>query len=160
MIHRRTGAGSSKADPLQHMEWLEDARVSHSVLHAQTQSSLLDRAVGERVGVASRRHRWLCGVQRWKTAVMGEKPCLCHVYGDFSPKRRDIIRNKKTKLKKKYAISVSSAGRVELMKEMWVRALTWRKRVAGRLWGHRTRSRRVHKAGDMGRYIRVSRSRR
>lgn len=25
--------------------------------------------------------------------------------------------------------------------------------MAGRLWGHRARGRRVHKAGDMGRYI-------
>lgn len=78
--------------------------MSHSVLHAQTQSFLLDRAVGERVGVASRRQE--AQVALWcsemKTSChVGEKPCLCHVYGDFSPKRHGIIRNKKTKLKKK-----------------------------------------------------------
>lgn len=79
--------------------------MSHSVLHAQTWSFLLDRAVGERADVTSRRQEaqvalW-CSEEMKNSCHVGEKPYLCHVYGDFFPKGHGVIRNKKTKLKKK-----------------------------------------------------------
>lgn len=135
MTHRKTGAGSStEAEPL-HVEWLDNAQGSHEVLHSQTWSFLLDRAVGVRVDVTSGRQEvqvalW-CSEELKNSCLVREKPYLCHVFGDFSPKGHGVIKNKKTKLKKSIAISVSSAGSGKLMKEMWVRALTCRKEKSG-----------------------------
>lgn len=77
--------------------------------------------MGERADVTSRRQEaqvalW-CSEEMKNSCHVGEKPYLCHVYGDFSPKGHGVIRNKKTKLKKNpIAISVSSASRGKLMK--------------------------------------------